>query len=103
VYIVANGTNAVLVSTAPYGIENIKGTVYATGDDEISLRRAVIYNASKYLWESCPDTTVNILKNTIAIEKGMIIDPAKIEKGTNLRIIKKGNSATEDAYIIFIE
>ena len=103
VYIVANGTNAVLVSTAPYGIENIKGTVYATGDDEISLRRAVVYNASKYLWESCPDTTVNILKNTIAIEKGMIIDPAKIEKGTNLRIVKKGNSATEDAYIIFVE
>ena len=30
VYVVADGTNAVLVSTAPYGISNIKGTVYTT-------------------------------------------------------------------------
>lgn len=103
VYVVANGTNAVLVSTAPYGIENIKGTVYATDDGTISLRKASIYNVTKYLWDSSPDTTVNILENTIAIENGSIIDPAKIKKGTAVRVIKKEKSATGDAYIIFVE
>ena len=103
VYIVANGTNAVLVSTAPYGIENIKGTVYASEAGEISLRKASIYNTTKYLWDNCPDTTVKIQKNTIAIENGSIIDPTKIKKGTVLRVIKKDKSATGDAYIILVE
>ncbi len=103
VYIVANGTNAVLVSTAPYGIENIKGTVYASEAGEISLRKASIYNTTKYLWDNCPDTTVKIQKNTIAIENGSIIDPTKIKKGTVVRVIKKEKSATGDAYIILVE
>ena len=103
VYIVANGTNAVLVSTAPYGIENIKGTVYASEAGEISLRKASIYNTTKYLWDNCPDTTVKIQNNTIAIENGSIIDPTKIKKGTVLRVIKKDKSATGDAYIILVE
>lgn len=103
VYVIANGTDAVLVSTAPYGIENVKGTVYTLDEGKISLRKASIYNASKYIWENCPDTTVNILKNTIVIENGSIIDPAKIRKGTGLRVIKKDRSATGDAYIVFVE
>lgn len=103
VYIVANGTNAVLVSTAPYGIENVKGTVYTSDAGEIILRRASAYNASKYMWDKCPDITVNILKNTIAIENGSVIDPAKIKKGTVVRVIKKDKSAAGDAYIIFVE
>ena len=103
VYVVANGTNAVLVSTAPYGIENVKGTVYASGEGTIGLRRASVYNASKYVWDNFSDTTVDILKNTIAIENGSIIDPAKIKKGTVVRIIKKDKSTTGDAYIIFVD
>ncbi len=103
VYVVANGTNAVLVSTAPYGIENVRGTVYATDDGEITLRRASVYNASKFMWDSCPDTTVSILKNTIAIENGTVIDPAKIRKGSVVRVIKKDKSAAGDAYIILVE
>ena len=105
VYIVANGTNAVLVSTAPYGIENVKGTFYASASDsgKISLRKASMYNTSKYVWENCPDAAVNILKNTIAIENGSIIDPTLIKNGTAVRVIKKDRSATGDAYIIFVE
>ncbi len=105
VYIVANGTNAVLVSTAPYGIESVKGTTYAFASDsgKIIMRKASMYNASKYVWENCPDTTVTILKNTIAIENGSIIDPALIKKGTVVRVIKKDKAATGDAYIIFVE
>jgi hypothetical protein len=55
------------------------------------------------VWDNCPDTTVNVLKNTVVIENGSIIDPAKVRKGTCLRIIKKDKSATGDAYIIFVE
>lgn len=103
VYIVANGTNAVLVSTAPYGIENVKGTVYTSDDGTIILRRASVYNVSKYMWDNCPDITVNILKNTIAIENGSIIDPARIKKGAVVRVIKKDKTSTGDAYIILVE
>jgi hypothetical protein len=103
VYIVANGTNAVLVSTAPYGIENIRGTVYVSDAEKIILRKASVYNASKYMWDSCPDTTANILKNTIVIENGSVIDPAKIKKGTVVRVITKDKSTSGDAYIILVE
>jgi hypothetical protein len=103
VYIIANGTNAVLVSTAPYGTENLRGTVYASDEGKISLRRASNYNVSKYIWENCPDATVNTLKNTIVIENSSIIDADRIKKGTNVRVIKKDKSATGDAYIVFVE
>lgn len=103
VYIVADGTNAVLVSTAPYGIENVRGTVYATGDGAISIRRASVYNPTKFIWENSADIKVNILKNTIAFRNGSIIDPASIKKGEYIRVVKKDRSAEGDAYIIFVE
>ena len=103
VYVVADGTNAVLVSTAPYGIENVKGTVYATGNGTISLRKSSVYNPSKFVWENCADIEISILNNTIAVKNGSIIDPASIKKAETIRVIKKDRNTTGDAYIIFVE
>jgi hypothetical protein len=103
VYVVADGPNAVLVSTAPYGIENVRGTVSSVNDDEISLRRAKIYNASTYMWDNIADTTINVLKNSVIIKDGRVSNIGNITKGTTLRIIKKDASTVGDVYIIFIE
>lgn len=103
VYVVADGTNAILVSTVPYGVENIRGTVFSTGDETIGIRKVSAYNTSKFMWEACPEGTLDILKNTIAVKNGKIIDPAKIKKGDTIRVLKKDRNATGDAYIIFVE
>jgi hypothetical protein len=103
VYVVADGVDAVLVSTAPYGIVNIRGTVYAAEDGTISLRKVSAYEPSGHKWENIADTTVNILNNTIAIENGAIIDPSSIERGTDVRIIKRDKSTGGDVYIIIVE
>lgn len=103
VYVVADGTNAVLVSTAPYGAENIRGTVFSNDGGTIGIRKATAYNTSKLMWESCADGKIDILKNTIVLKNGVVIDPANIKKGDIIRVLKKDRSATGDAYIIIVE
>ena len=103
VYVVADGIDTVLVSTAPYGTVNVRGTVYAAGNGTISIRKVTAYNSSTYKWDNIADTTVNILSNTIAIENGKLIDPSSIKKGTDVRIIKRDRTADGDAYIIIVE
>ena len=103
VYIVANGTNAVLVSTAPFGVESIKGTVYSMDEDEIRLFKVRVYDASNYIWKAATDTTINILENSIIIQNGKVSNASSIKKGSSLRVVKKDTSAAGDGYIIFIE
>lgn len=103
VYVVADGIDAVLVSTAPYGTANVRGTVFASDNGSISIRRASAYNPSAYKWENIGDTTVNILNNTIVIENGVLIDPSSIRRGDDVRIIKRDRTTGGDAYIIIME
>lgn len=103
VYVVADGIDAVLVSTAPFGTVNVRGTVYSADDSTISIRRASAYNPSTNKWENIADVTANILSNTIVIENGRLIDPSSIRNGDVVRIIKRDSSAGGDAYIIIVE
>lgn len=103
VYIVADGTNAVLVSTAPFGVESIKGTVYSIDEDEIRLFKVRIYDASNYIWRAGTDTTINILKNSVIIQNGKVSNASSIKKGSSLWVVKKDTSVTGDGYIILIE
>ena len=103
VYVVADGPNAVLVSTASYGIENIKGTVYSVKEDEILLTKVQAYDASSYIWRASKDTTINILKNTVIIQNGKVTNSSSIKKGASLRVVKKDKSPVGDGYIIFVE
>jgi len=103
VYIVADGPNAVLVSTAPFGIENIKGTVYSVSEDEILLYKVQVYDASTYMWKAGSDATINILKNTVIMQNGKVTNASSIKKGATLRVVKKDKSAAGDGYIVFIE
>jgi hypothetical protein len=103
VYVVADGTNAVLVSTAPYGISNIKGAVYTADDKELKLRNVQVYDPAAYTWSGSAEATVGLLENSIVIRNGAVISTADIRKGDSVRVIKKDTTSAGDAYIIFVE
>ncbi len=116
VYIVADGIDAITVSTAPYGIYTAMGDLYeingaVTGEEgtvieqpnELKLRNAFIFDTSQYLWTSINDMTVNLLNNTIILKNDKIIKPSELKKGDRLRIIKGESNETGDAYIIIVE
>jgi hypothetical protein len=103
VYIAADGTNAVLVSTAPYGIANVRGTVYGAGESDLKLRSAKKYNATSYLWEDSSDITVKLLANTIVIKNGAVVGTSDLKNGDSVRVVKKDTTAAGDGYIIFVE
>ncbi len=103
VYVVADGINALLISTAPYGIENMKGTVYTSTGNSISLRNTSVYDPATYMWKSGSSAELNLLKNTVVIKNGKVIDTSDIASGDNVRVVKKDTTAAGDAYIIFVE
>lgn len=116
VYIVAEDIDAVLVSTAPYGIYSALGDIYEikggkSGEEgtvielpnELRLRNALKYDPAKYLWVESREMTVNLLKNTIILKKNKIVDPSSLKTGDRLRIVKKDNAEIGDAYIIIVE
>lgn len=103
VYVAADGTNAVIISTAPYGTVNMKGDVYKVEDTKLYLRDVIVYNLSTYMWEYVANDTVNILNNSIIIENGKIADASAIKKGDSIRVLKKDKGLDADGYIIFIE
>ena len=103
VYIVADGVNAILVSTAPFGTHHIKGTVYATDGTLLNLRNVQSYNPGTYMWVNGANTTINILENSIIIRNNKVINAADIEKGAAVRVLKKDATSGNDGYILFVE
>jgi hypothetical protein len=103
VYVVADGTNAVLVSTASYGSSSIKGTVYAVDDTELDLRNVQVYSPTAYTWSGSAEAAVGLPANSIVIKNGAVISTSDILKGDSVRIIKKDTTAAGDAYIIYVE
>ena len=107
VYILAKGTDALLVNTVPYGNVSVKGEIYEISGEEkpegIALLNAKIYNPSTHMWEDSKDMQLSILDNSIILKDNRIAEAKDIEKGDKVRIIKKDDSRTGDAYIIFVE
>ncbi len=116
VYILSDGTDAVEISTAPFGNFNIQGTVNGTtggtlGEDgsvvqepqSILLKNCRYYNTSAHLWVSMGDSNFNILKNSLILKNNKKINPSDLKKGDSVRVLKKDNAVTGDAYIIIVE
>lgn len=116
VYIMADGTEALLISTAPYGTISVKGTVYdltggETGEegtltkepDGLVIRDVRTYNPTDFKWSPDKDMTLGILQNSIITKNGRIIKPSDIKKGDAVTIIRKDAAATGDACIIMVE
>ena len=116
VYVLADDTDALLISTAPYGAISVKGTVYnltggETGEegtltkepDGIIIRNVKTYSPTNFIWSDAGDMTLGILQNSIITKDGQIIDPSGIKKGDTVTIIRKDAAATGDACIIMVE
>lgn len=107
VYVLANGTDAVLVNTAPYGTISAKGEVYEINGDEgpteFAMLNAKIYDSTTHMWRNSNDMQLNILENSIILKDNRIAEAKDIGKGDKVRVIKKDDSETGDAYIIFVE
>lgn len=116
VYIMADGTDATLISTAPFGAVAVKGTVYEmtgaqygeegtlTGEpDGLVIRKVKTYNTTTFKWTDDVNMTLNILENTIIIKNGRTIKGSEIKKGDTVTIIRKDAAATGDACIITVE
>ena len=116
VYVLSDGTNAVEISTAPYGNANITGTVItasgATYDEEgrlltqptaIELRNVKYYNTSTKLYVNMADSKFNLPANSFIIRNNTRIQPSELKKGDKVRVLKKDTAVTGDAYIIIVE
>ncbi len=116
IYILADGTKAVEISTAPYGNVNVSGQVIRTtggtvGEDgtqltqpsTVELINCKYYNPSTYSWVSIKDSSFTLLANSFIIKNNKRINPSEIKKGDKIRILKKDNTITGDAYIVIVE
>lgn len=116
IYILSDGTNAVEISTAPYGSINISGEVLSTsggtiGEDGkqleepnvISLRNCRYYNSASNLWVTMNDSSFNLLTNSLVIKNNTRIKPSALKKGDKIKVLKKDNSTSGDAYVIIVE
>ena len=116
VYIIADGLNASLVSTAPYGSYNYKGEVYqlngaTIGQEggiiqepkEINIVNVKLYDTAQKIWINSKEANIEILNNSIILKNGDVIKPSKLEKGDKVRIIKKDKTNTGAAYLIIVE
>lgn len=121
-YVVADETEALLISNAPYGAFNVRGEVIDVGSDltdsgeseqegesgqtaatQIKLLNASIYNKNAGQWENKGIITLGVLTNTIIIKNGQLITPDDIEKGDFVRLLKKDNTSSGDTYLILVE
>lgn len=116
IYILADGTNAVEISTAPYGNYNVSGvvsgttggTVGETGSllgqpTSVELRNCKYYDPASHLWVSMKNSSFNFLENTLVLKNNKRINPSELKKGDNIRVLKKDNSITGEAYVIIVE
>ncbi|NSW91650.1 MAG: hypothetical protein HPY74_13430 [Firmicutes bacterium] len=116
VYIVADGLDAKVISTAPYGIYNIRGEIYNIGGgvvggegtiieepDEIHLVKTKTYDVSQRKWVDSGEMNLRILKNSLILKNDKEIKPSALKNGDKVRIIKKDKAGTGDAYVIIVE
>ena len=75
----------------------------AGGTTGIFLRKVSLYDTTDFLWKDAKDMTLNILKNSIVIKDGKAAGVPDLRPGDQVRVIKKDNTETGDAYIIIVE
>lgn len=116
IYVIVNGTNALLISTVPYGIYNAKGELdditggtydndgnVLTEPTAINIRKAKVYDLTTHMWVDSKDMTIGILKNSIVLRDNKVASPTELQKGDQVRVIKKDNTVSGDGYIIIVE
>lgn len=105
VYVIADGTEALLVSNASYGAFNARGEVSTDVGDtgSIKLVNASLYNPDTGNWEASAGISLKILSNTVIIKENESIKAEDIEAGDIVRILKKEKTTDGDACLILVE
>ena len=113
IYVIADETEALLISNASYGAFNARGMIESLSNSSgaetenssksLTLSNASIYNPDNAQWEAASGITVNVLPNTVIIKDNKIIKVEDIQTGDLVRMLKKEKTTTGDAYLILVE
>lgn len=116
VYVVAKGTDAVLISTAPYGHNCVKGEIYEVsggliGEEgetiqqptQIKITSVKAYNPVTHIWTAQNDMSIDILVNSIIIKGDKIVKPEELKEGDTIRVMKRLDGVSTEGYIIIDE
>ncbi|MCT4688664.1 S-layer homology domain-containing protein [Vallitalea sp.] len=114
--IIADGTKAKYIIENPYCQDGVKGEIYETESDAISIKDTIVYNKTNNSWKDLSYSNsyakVNLKTNTIIIKNNQVISPDMLEKGDIVRVITDEYLITKlatkgardvDGYIIFVE
>jgi hypothetical protein len=111
VYVLSDGTDALAISTAPFGAENIKGVIMGVRGQELDAEgnvikepsaivagMATIYDRGKYEWtKTNKEHEIAIATNTLIVKNGAPIRPSDLAEADAVRIIKAGDSRASNA------
>ena len=117
VYVLSDGTDALAVSTASFGIENVRGEIVSvdgkTADDDgkvlaepagVTLVNVSYYDRNKYAWTPRKgDMAVTIPPDALIIKNGAPVRPSELRRADKVRVIKSGAAAAGDGYIVIVE
>jgi len=118
VYIVADGSKIVLMSTAPYAdvpvIGRVSGITTDNGEDGnendnaettapsvLRLTEVRIYDNEDYVWDESPNIDMTIPFNSIVIKNGQIGTVSLIKPGDEVRIMR--HSQSDEGIIILCQ
>jgi len=116
VYIVAEGSKIVLMSTAPYADAPVMGrvsgittgeegnendTAETTAPSDLKLTEAKVYDNEKYIWKESPNLDITIPFNSVVIKNGQIGTVSMIKPGDEVRIMR--HSQNGDGIIILCQ
>ena len=111
VYIIAEGSKVLLMSTAPYVDKPVRGRVAGITKDNsensdendnegtetitssvLNLTEASVYDDESYVWDASPNLSLTIPFNSIIIKNGQIGTIFSIKPGDEVRIMRHNQS-----------
>ncbi len=110
--IVSDGTRADYVVSQPYPKNAVRGTIYESEGDSVSINNLSLYDSKLGKWNSQgakPVATIAILENSIVIKNNKVVTGKDLEKGDQIRVMtnnipsKITDTADIEGYIIFVE
>jgi hypothetical protein len=108
IYIVSKDEEALLISTAPYGVQYSRGEIYGlsrTGGSITGfvLKDAADFNIETYLWSNSADIQASILNNSIILKNDEIINPSDLKIGDKVGILRKETGTAGDVYLVIVQ
>ena len=92
VYIVANGTRILLISTAPYAASPLSGRILSftggTVPTGLKLIETMEYDTQTYKWSAHSDMDLTIPSHAVVVKKGQVGTTTLLKPGDHIKIIR---------------